>query len=83
MKSIHANEQYSTVFKDTRQLAGVTVGMVQALVEGGQPEINDTKTYDNGVKIVPSYLLEPLSVDAGNWEEALVGSGYYTKDQIQ
>ncbi|KPB02320.1 multiple monosaccharide ABC transporter substrate-binding protein [Ahrensia marina] len=83
VKSILAGEQYSTVFKDTRELARVTVGMVNALVEGGEPEINDTTTYDNGVKVVPSYLLEPVSVDKSNWEEVLIGSGYYTKDQIQ
>jgi putative multiple sugar transport system substrate-binding protein len=83
VKSILAGEQYSTVFKDTRELARVTVGMVQALLEGGEPEINDTKTYDNGVKVVPSYLLEPVSVDESNWEEILIGSGYYTKDQVQ
>lgn len=83
VKSILADEQYSTVFKDTRELARVTVGMVEALLGGGEPEINDTETYDNGVKVVPSYLLEPVSVDKSNWEEILVGSGYYTKDQIQ
>jgi putative multiple sugar transport system substrate-binding protein len=83
VKSILAGEQYSTVFKDTRELARVTVGMVEALLQGGEPEINDTKTYDNGVKVVPSYLLEPVSVDASNWEKVLLGSGYYTKDQIQ
>jgi len=83
VKSILAGEQYSTVFKDTRELARVTVGMVNALLGGGEPEINDTETYDNGVKVIPSYLLEPVSVDASNWEEILVGSGYYTKDQIQ
>lgn len=83
VKSILAGEQYSTVFKDTRELARVTVGMVQALLEGGEPEINDTKTYDNGVKVVPSYLLEPVSVDSDNWEKILIGSGYYEKSQIQ
>jgi len=83
VKSILAGEQYSTVFKDTRELARVTVGMVDALLEGGEPEINDTKTYDNGVKVVPSYLLEPVSVDAGNWEDVLIGSGYYTADQVK
>jgi putative multiple sugar transport system substrate-binding protein len=83
VKSILADEQYSTVFKDTRELARVTVGMVDALLEGGEPEINDTKTYDNGVKVVPSYLLEPVSVDASNWEEILIGSGYYTMDQVK
>lgn len=83
VKSILAGEQYSTIFKDTRALAGVTVGMVEALLAGGTPKINDTKTYDNGVKVIPSYLLEPLPVDANNWEELLIGSGYYTLDQIK
>ena len=55
----------------------------RALLAGGEPEINDTVTYDNGVKVVPSYLLVPVEVDKANWEAALVGSGYYTKDQIQ
>ena len=57
VKSILADEQYSTVFKDTRELARVTVGMVDALLAGGEPEINDTETYDNGVLVVPSFLL--------------------------
>jgi len=83
VKSMLAGEQYSTVFKDTRTLAGVTVGMVEALLNGGTPDINDTETYDNGVKVVPSYLLEPVPVDLSNWEEALVDSGYYTMDQIK
>ncbi len=83
VKSILAGEQYSTIFKDTRELAKVTVGMVNAVLAGGQPEINDTKTYNNGVKVVPSYLLVPVEVDKSNWEQILVGSGYYTADQIQ
>tara|TARA_B110000879_G_scaffold104357_1_gene140755 strand:- start:8161 stop:9219 length:1059 start_codon:yes stop_codon:yes gene_type:complete len=83
VKSILANEQYSTVFKDTRELARVAVGMVDAVLKGATPEINDTKTYNNGVKIVPSYLLEPVSVDASNLESVLLGSGYYEASQIK
>ncbi len=83
VKSILAGEQYSTIFKDTRELARVTVGMVDALLQGGKPEINDTSTYDNGVKVVPSYLLEPVAVDETNWEKTLIDSGYYTIDQIK
>lgn len=83
VKSMLAGEQYSTIFKDTRELARVTVGMVDALLKGSEPEINDTTTYDNGVKVVPSYLLEPVPVDLSNWEEVLIGSGYYTMDQVQ
>jgi len=83
VKSMIAGEQYSTIFKDTRELAKVTVGMVNAVLEGKQPEVNDTKTYENGVKIVPSYLLKPVAVDKSNWEKILIGSGYYTKDKIK
>ncbi|WP_075215442.1 multiple monosaccharide ABC transporter substrate-binding protein [Mongoliimonas terrestris] len=82
VKSILAGEQRSTIFKDTRELAKVTVGMVDALLGGGTPEINDTTTYDNGVKVVPSYLLKPVSVDKSNWKDVLIGSGYYEESQI-
>ena len=83
VKSMMAGEQYSTVFKDTRALAGVTVKMVDAIMSGGEPEINDTSTYDNGVKVVPSYLLEPISLGVGDIEKVLVESGYYTADQLK
>jgi putative multiple sugar transport system substrate-binding protein len=83
VKSILAGEQNSTVFKDTRELAKVTVNMVNALMDGKEPEINDTKTYNNGVKIVPSYLLKPVAVDKSNWKDVLLGSGYYTEDQLK
>lgn len=82
IKSIVAGEQYSTVFKDTRELARVTVGMVDALLQGGEPEINDTETYDNGVKVVPSYLLEPVSVDASNYQAIVIDSGYHSEDDL-
>ena len=83
VKAIIAGEQYSTIFKDTRELAGVTVKMVDAVLSGAEPEINDTSTYDNGVKVVPSYLLASQPVDATNYEQILVGSGYYTADQLK
>ncbi len=83
VKAILRGDQYSTIFKDTRELARVTVGMVDALLGGGEPEINDTETYDNGVKVVPSYLLKPVPVTAANWEKILLESGYYTRDQIE
>jgi putative multiple sugar transport system substrate-binding protein len=83
VKSILAHEQYSSIFKDTRELAKVTANMVDAVVSGKQPEVNDTKTYNNKVKIVPSYLLKPLPVLADNVKAALIDSGYYKPEQIQ
>ncbi|WP_085940725.1 multiple monosaccharide ABC transporter substrate-binding protein [Azospirillum sp. B506] len=83
VKSILAGEQRSTVFKDTRELAKVTVGMVDDLLAGRTPQVNDTKTYDNGKKVVPSYLLKPVLVDATNWKQILVDGGYYKESQIK
>jgi len=83
IKSILRGEQASTVFKDTRELAKVTVNMVDAVLANKQPEVNDTKTYNNGVKVVPAYLLKPVLVDAGNWKPVLVGSGYYKESQFK
>lgn len=83
VKSMMAGEQYSTVFKDTRALAGVTVKMVDAIMQGNEPEINDTATYNNGVKVVPSYLLEPNALGVNDIQSMLVDSGYYTADQLK
>jgi putative multiple sugar transport system substrate-binding protein len=83
VKSMIKGEQYSTVFKDTRDLAKVTANLVDAVLAGKQPEINDTKTYNNGVKVVPSYLLKPVAVDATNWKKILVDSGYYKESQLK
>jgi putative multiple sugar transport system substrate-binding protein len=82
VKGMMADEQYSTVFKDTRELAKVTAKMVDQVLQGKEPEVNDTKTYNNGVKVVPSYLLTPYSVGKGDITKMLVDSGYYTADQI-
>ncbi|WP_434443276.1 multiple monosaccharide ABC transporter substrate-binding protein [Lentzea sp. E54] len=83
VKSIIAGEQYSTIHKDTRQLADVTVKMADAVLQGGKPEVNNTKDYDNGNKVVPSFLLQPVTVDKANYQKELVDSGYYTADQLR
>jgi len=83
VKSILRGEQGSSVFKDTRELAKVTAKMVDAMLSGGKVEVNDSKTYNNGAKVVPSYLLKPLAVDATNAKELLVGSGYYKEAQLK
>ena len=83
VKSMLRGEQGSTVFKDTRELAKVTVNMIDQMLSGKKVDINDTKTYNNGVKIVPSYLLKPVSVDLSNWKPVLIDSGYYKESQIK
>ena len=51
--------------------------------KGEKAPVNDTSTYNNGVKVVPSYLCEPVFADANNYKELLIDSGYYTADQLK
>ena len=82
VKSMIAGEQYSTIFKDTRELAAVAVGMAEALLKGEMPETNDTTTYNNGVKTIPSYLLTPYIVTTDNYKKLLVDSGYIAEADL-
>ena len=82
MPHIISGKQAMSVFKDTRTLAAKVVEMVQAIVEGKEPPINDTETYNNGVKVVPSFLCEPVAGTVDNYEELLIESGYYTKADL-
>ena len=83
MKNLVEGKQAMSVFKDTRTLAARVVTMVDALMKGTEPEVNDTETYNNGVKVVPSYLCGPTACTAENYKEILIDSGYYTEDQIK
>ncbi|MDK1473947.1 sugar ABC transporter substrate-binding protein [Streptomyces sp. 549] len=82
VKSIIAGQQTQTVYKDTRKLAKQAVQMTDAVLTGGKPETNDEKTYDNGVKTVPAYLLDPVSIDRDN-TDLLVEEGYYEAGQLK
>lgn len=70
VKSIMAGEQYSTINKDTSLLVDQTITMIESLQKGEEPEVNDTEQYDNGVKVVPAYLLPPVIVTKENAAEA-------------
>ncbi len=82
VKAINSGEQYATIFKDTRDLAKKAVEMTVDVLGGTEPEVNNTKDYDNGVKVVPSYLLDPVVVVKDNVTEVLVDSGYWTQAEI-
>ena len=81
-KHIISGKQTMSIAKDTRILASKCVTMVQAVLEGAEPEINDTEQYNNNVIVVPSYLCEPQPVDKNNYKEILVDTGYYTEEQL-
>ena len=83
VKNMIAGKQAMSVFKDTRTLAQKTTEMVDAIIKGGEPPINDKETYDNGKGIVPSYLCEPVFADVNNYKEILIDSGYYKESDLQ
>jgi putative multiple sugar transport system substrate-binding protein len=82
VKNILAGYQSMSIFKDTRTLAAQVVKMVEAIMSGEEPEINNTTDYHNGVRIIPTYLCEPVFADINNYKELLIDSGYYTPDQL-
>jgi putative multiple sugar transport system substrate-binding protein len=83
VKAMIEGKQSMSVFKDTRTLAKQVVDMVDAILQGKEVPVNDTETYNNGVKNVPSYLCEPVFADKNNYKELLIDSGYYTEADIQ
>ena len=83
MKNLIEGKQGVSIFKDTRTLAAKTVEMIDAIMKGTEPPINDKKTYDNGTGIIPAYLCEPVACTSANYKELLVDSGYYTEDQLK
>ena len=82
MKNLIEGKQAVSIFKDTRTLASKTVEMVDALVKGTEPPVNDKETYDNGTGIIPSFLCEPVACTVDNYKELLIDSGYYTEADI-
>ena len=82
VKLINDGVQYSTIFKDTRKLADQAITTAQAFLAGDEPEANDTESYDNGVKVVPSFLLDSDIVVKDDIQKLLIDSGYWTADEV-
>ncbi|EKX60956.1 sugar ABC transporter substrate-binding protein [Streptomyces ipomoeae] len=83
VKSIIAGEQSQTVYKDLRQLAEAAANMADDILNGDTPQLNNRRAYNNGVKAVPAYLLQPTSVDKANYENVLIGGDYYTAAELK
>lgn len=75
-------KQAMSVFKDTRDQVSKAVVMVDSIMNGMEPPINDTTTYHNGAYVVPSYLCEARVCTRQNYWELLIDSGYYTAADI-
>lgn len=73
-------EQSMSLFRDKRILMSHAIGMADALLSGREVPVNYVN--NNGAIDVPSYNCEIKLVDAGNWREVLIDSGYYTEADI-
>lgn len=71
LKSIAEGKQTFTVAKDPDQLAAKCVRMIKAVVEGTAPAVNDVKSSNNGVMIIPAYLCVPQIIDKENVDQYL------------
>ncbi len=76
-------QQSMSIFKDTRTLASKVVEMVDALLQGKEAPVNNTETYNNGKKVVPSFLCDPVYADKENYKKILVDSGYYKEADLK
>ena len=57
--------------------------MIQEILAKKTVTVNDTTSYNNGIKVVPTQLLDPVSVDKSNIEQVLLDAKYYTADQLK
>jgi putative multiple sugar transport system substrate-binding protein len=82
VKSILAGEQYSSVFKDTTKLAEATVTMIKQIAEKKTVATNDTTSYNNGIKVVPTMLLQPVAIDKSNVKQVMLDAKYFTAAEM-
>ncbi|MET7468112.1 multiple monosaccharide ABC transporter substrate-binding protein [Micromonospora sp. NPDC005222] len=82
VKLINDGVQSSTVFKDTRLLAEQAVIAAEAFLRKEEPKANETKAYNNGVKVVPAFLLPVQTVYKEDIKSVLVDSGYLTEAEV-
>ncbi|NHN56761.1 sugar ABC transporter substrate-binding protein [Calidifontibacter sp. DB0510] len=82
VKNIIAGKQSMTVWKDTRALGNEVAKMVDQIATGAKVDVNDEKTYNNGIKVVPTYLLAPVVVTKDDIKAKLVDSGFYQASEL-
>ena len=87
LKYVTEGKQSMTLYEERQREAVVAAALACSLLTGDASDANliadsswdfecryDTASYDNGAGIVPSYLLEPIVITAGNVSEAAPGN---------
>ena len=90
LKNIVDGKQSMTVYKNVNDEAAATLEVSKAILSGQTPDASlvsslsaeatyDTESYNNGVKVVPSYLLVPYVITKDKLD-VLVDTGLYKWD---
>lgn len=72
--------QGMTVLKDIRELVEASINAAIKLANNKSIDID--KTVNNGKIDVPAIFITPIAIDISNIDSAIIGSGYYTKEQV-
>ena len=81
IQRILAGEQYMTVYKAIKPEAEQAAELAVALVRGEEPPAAEDQV-DNGMKQVPSILLEPVAVTKDNINDTIVKDEFWSVDEI-
>jgi D-xylose transport system substrate-binding protein len=73
--------QSMTVYKPIQKLAEKAAELAFALAQK-QPVADKTTTVNNGKADIPSILLDPVQVDAGNMDATVIADGFHTKEEV-
>jgi D-xylose transport system substrate-binding protein len=83
IQRILVGEQYMTVYKAIKPEAEAAAELAVALVRGEDPPANLVNgETDNGMKAVPSVLLEPVAVTRENIQDTIVADEFWPVDEI-
>lgn len=73
LHAVAEEQQTATVYEDPRALARAVAAMVREVVKGAAPTVTRGATTDNGIREVPTLLLEPELVATVGDAERLLG----------
>jgi D-xylose transport system substrate-binding protein len=80
IKRIVEGTQTMTVYKPIKKLADKAAEIAVGLAKDEKIESN--AVLNNGLKNVPSYLLDPIAVVKDNIEETIIQDGFHSKESI-
>jgi D-xylose transport system substrate-binding protein len=83
IRRILVGEQHMTVYKAVREQAQVAAEIaVQKVRTGDVPDDRHTHQIDNGLRSIPTILLEPVEVTRDTIADTVLADGFWTRDEV-